>query len=197
VVVPLVGGFALRVGERLFRLQRIVDDDDVGAASGQHAACRGGEPIALAGGDELLHRLAMRRQAGRKDLSIPRAHHDAAAIAGEFVGEILGIADAEDLGRRVEPEIPGRKGDRGHQGFQMPRWQVDDQSPDLAFSHLGQLGGDDFEVPVHRQVGLRVEVVEAASGKSREVMPQQELVLGSGQGFEHHGSPVSGDAGSV
>jgi hypothetical protein len=27
---------------------------------------------------------------------------------------------------------------------------IDDQSPDLACPNLGQLGGDDFEVPVHR-----------------------------------------------
>ena len=135
------------------------------------------------------HRLAVRRQAGPKELSIPRAHHDAAAIARELVGEILGIADAEDLGRRIEPETPGREGDRGHQRFQMSRRQVDDQSADLAFSNLGQLGGDDIEVPVHRQVGLPVEVVKAASGESREVVPQQAVVLGSGEGFEHHGSP--------
>ena len=165
VVVPLVGGLPLRVGERLLRLQRIIDQDDVGAASGQHAAGGGGEPVALAGGDELLHRLAVRRQAGRKDLPIPRAHHDAAAIAGELVGEILGIADAQDLRRRVVPETPGREGDRGHQGFEMARWQVDDQPPDLALAHRGQLGGDDLEMPVHRQLGLRVEVVEAARGK--------------------------------
>jgi hypothetical protein len=71
VVVPLVGGFALRLGERFFRLQRIIDQDDVGAASGQHPAGRGGEPVALTSGDQLLGRLAWRRQAGRKDLPIP------------------------------------------------------------------------------------------------------------------------------
>ena len=60
-----------------------------------------------------------------EDLPIPQAGHDAAAIAGELVGEILGIADAEDLGRRVEAQTPGRKGDRGHQGFQVPWGQVD------------------------------------------------------------------------
>jgi hypothetical protein len=38
--------------------------------------------------DELLHYVAVRRQAGRKDLPVPRAHHDGAAIAGELVGEI-------------------------------------------------------------------------------------------------------------
>ena len=31
VVVPLVGGLPLRLGERLLRLQRIVEQDDVGA----------------------------------------------------------------------------------------------------------------------------------------------------------------------
>jgi hypothetical protein len=124
---PVVGGVALRRGERLLRLQRIVDQDDVGAASGQHAAGRGGKPVALAGGDELLNGLAVRRQAGPKDLPIPRACHDAAAIAGKLVGEVLGIADAQDLGRGIVPETPRRKGDRGQQGFQMARRQIDDQ----------------------------------------------------------------------
>ena len=110
---PLVGGLPLGVGQRLFRLQRIVDQDDVGAASGQHSAGGGGEPVALPGGDEFLHRVAVRRQAGWKDFPIPRAHHDAAAIAGELVGEILGIADAQDLGRGVVPQTPGGKRDRG------------------------------------------------------------------------------------
>jgi hypothetical protein len=98
VIVPLVGGSSLRVGERLLRLQRIVDDDDVGAPSSQHASGRGREPVALTGGDEFLHRLAVRRQAGRKGLAIPPAHHDAAAVAGELIGEILGVADAQELG---------------------------------------------------------------------------------------------------
>jgi hypothetical protein len=44
----------------------------------------------------------------------------------------------------------------------MARRQADDQPPDLSFPHGGQLGGDDLEVPVHRQTGLRIEVVEAA-----------------------------------
>ena len=84
------------------------------AVCGQHPAGGGGEAVSLAGGDELLHGLAMRRQAGREDPPIPRAGHDAAAIAGELVGEVLRIADAQDLRRRVMPETPGRKGDRGH-----------------------------------------------------------------------------------
>jgi hypothetical protein len=95
--------------------------------------------------------------------------------------------------------------------------QVDDQPPDLSFPHCGQLGGNDSEMPVHRQTGLRIEVVEAAHRESREVMAKQDLVLGRGQSFGHHFSPfekrilscsitfssaslkaeVSGEAGSV
>ncbi len=115
VGVPIIGGIPSRLGERLLRLQRVIDQNQVGAAPGQHAAGGGGEAIALAGGDEFLHRLAVRRQAGREDLPIPRAGHDAAAVAGELVGKILGIADAQDLGRRVVPQTPGREGDRGQQ----------------------------------------------------------------------------------
>jgi hypothetical protein len=43
-----------------------VDDDDVGAASGQQAADRGGEQAALGRGVELGRRLPLRREAGRK-----------------------------------------------------------------------------------------------------------------------------------
>jgi hypothetical protein len=45
VVEPVVGGFALRVGERLFRLQRIIDQDDVGTASGQDTGDNHQEPL--------------------------------------------------------------------------------------------------------------------------------------------------------
>jgi hypothetical protein len=36
------------------------------------------------------------RQPDSKDLAIPRSHHDAAAIAGELVGEILSRPQAAD-----------------------------------------------------------------------------------------------------
>src|SRR5258708_4765127 len=72
----------------------------------------------------------------------------------------------------------------------MPRRQVDDEAPDLAFAHLGQLGGDDLKVPVGRQAGLRVEVLETAPGEGREVVPQQELVLCPGQDCHCSGFPI-------
>ena len=61
VIEPLVGSLSPRLGERFLRLQRVIDQDDVSAAPGQHAAIGRGEAIALAGGDELLHRLTVRR----------------------------------------------------------------------------------------------------------------------------------------
>src|SRR5258705_12811435 len=164
----------------------MVDQDDVGTASGQHAAGGGGEAVTLAGGDELLYGLPVRGEARRKDLPIPRAHHDAAAIAGELAGEVLGIAGAEDLGRGIVSQTPGWKGDRGHQGFEVAGRQVDDQPPDLAFPHGGQLGGDDLEMPVHRQHGLRVEVIETARGEGGEVLSKQSLILGPGEVLHDH-----------
>jgi hypothetical protein len=79
--------------------------------------------------DELLHCVAVRRQAGRKDLPVPRAHHDGAAVAGELVGEILGIADGEELGRGVVSETPGRKGESRPAGISDGGRQIDDQPP--------------------------------------------------------------------
>jgi len=185
VVEPIVGGLPLGVGERFLRLQRIIDQDDVGAPPGQHPTIRGGQPVALAGSHELLYRLAMGGKPGREDPPIPRARHDTAAVAGELVREILGIADAEELGRRVVTQTPGRKGDRGQQGFQMARRQVDDQAADLALAHRGELGRDHLKVPVDCQFGQRVQIVKAASGKGGKILPQQDIVFGSGQVLEH------------
>src|SRR5271169_5471774 len=72
--------------------------------------------------------------------------------------------------------------------------QIDDQPADLSFPHGGQLGGDDFEVPVRCQAGLRVEVLEAAPSEGGEVVSQQDLVLGRGRILEHHVSPFENRA---
>ena len=100
-------------GQRLFGLQRIVDDDKVGTTPGQHPADRGGEPAALGRGLELGHHLPLRRKAGRTDLPVPVVGEDPSAIARQFVGEVLHIAGTEDLGVRVMTQTPSRKADRG------------------------------------------------------------------------------------
>ena len=67
----------------------------------------------------------------------------------------------------------------------MTGWQIDDQPLDLAFPHRGELGGDDLEVPAHRQLGLRVEVVETACGEQRKVVALRGVVLGARQPLNH------------
>jgi len=129
VVEPLVGGPPVGIGQGLLGFQRVVDDDDVGTPPSQHAADRGGEPAALGRGFELWCGLPLRREPGWEEVPVPVAGNDAPAIARELVGEVLGIADAEDLGARPMTETPGRKGDRSQVRLQVARRQVDDQPP--------------------------------------------------------------------
>ena len=135
VVVPLVDCLALRLRQRLFGLQQIVDDDDVGASPGQHAADRGGDAAALGRRLEFGHRLMPRREPRRKEPLVPVAGDDAPAIARQFVGEVLGITGADDLHARVVPKTPGRKGDRRQVRLQMAWRHADDQPPGPAFAH--------------------------------------------------------------
>ena len=165
VVVPFVGRLALGLRQGLLGLQRVVDDDDVGTPPGQHPADRGGDARALRRRLELGHRLMPRREPGREEPLVPVAGEDAPAVARQFVGEILGVADAEDLRARLVPETPGRKGDRGQVRLQMARRQADDQPADPARAHRGELGGDQLDMPVHRERGARIELAKARAAK--------------------------------
>ena len=93
---------------------------------GQHAADRGGEPATLSGRLELGCGLPLRREAGGEELPVPVSGDDMPAIARQFVGEVLRIADAEDLHTGITAEAPGRKSDRGKMRLQMPRRYIDD-----------------------------------------------------------------------
>ena len=64
----------------------------------------------------------------------------------------------------------------------MAWWQVDDQSPDLALAHLGQLGGDDLEMPVWRKRRLRVELGKTALSEETQVRPKDRIVFGRRKG---------------
>jgi hypothetical protein len=194
VVVPFVRRLALGLRQRLLGLQGIVDDDDVGAAPGQDAADRGGEPATLGRRVEFGHRGALRREAGGEDPPVPVAGDDMPAIARQFVGKVLRIADAEDLRRGIMPETPGREGDRGQQRLQVTRRQVDDQAPNLAAAQCRQFGGDDFDMPAHREAGARVELAETELREADEIAPQQRAVLVRGRqlfGWEFHHSKIS------
>ena len=131
MVVPFVRRLALGLRQGLLGLERVVDDDQVGSAAGQHPANRGGDARALRRRLEFGYGLMARRQAGREEALVPVAGEDAPAIARELVGEVLGVADAEDLRTRLVAEAPGREGDRGEVRLQTARRQADDQPPDI------------------------------------------------------------------
>src|SRR5436305_10761785 len=122
---------------------------------------------------KLRRRGALRREAGRENPAVPVAGDDVPAIARQFVGEILRIADAEDLRRGIVPETPGREGDRGQQRLQVARRQVDDEAPDLAAAQGGQFGGDYCDVPAHCEAGPRVELAETELREADEIAPQE------------------------
>jgi hypothetical protein len=69
-------------------------------------------------------------------------------------------------------QAPGRKRDRGQVRLQVARRYVDDEAPDLAFAYRRELRGDDPEMPVRREIGLRVELDKSALGKPGEIGPQ-------------------------
>jgi hypothetical protein len=108
---------------------------------------------------EFRHGPALRRQPGREDAPIPLAGDDLPAVARQLVGQILGIADIQDVRRGRVPQISGRKRDRGQQRLQVARRQVDDEPPDLAGMHCGELGRDDLDMSAECEGGLRVQTV--------------------------------------
>ncbi len=173
VVEPFVCRPALGLRQRLLGFQRVVDDDQVGAAPGQHAADRGGEPAALRRRLELRHRLPGGREPGREHPPVPLADDDAPAIARQFVGELLGVGSAQDLQARLVPETPGRKRDRGQQRLRVPRRQVDDQPADLAAAHRRELRRDELDMPAGRKRGLRIKLGETGLRKACEIDAQQ------------------------
>jgi len=96
MVVPFIGRLPLGLRQRLLGLQRVVDDDDVGTAPGQHSADRGGDARPKCCRLKFGHRLMPRRQPRRKKPLVPVTGEDAAAVAREFVGEILPWGYAND-----------------------------------------------------------------------------------------------------
>ena len=63
-----------------------------------------------------------------KKKSVPRRAHDNPAVKGKLVGQITGIADGNDLRRRIVAHEPGRKGNRYGNRFEVARRQGDDRA---------------------------------------------------------------------
>ena len=177
MLVPGVGGSTLRVRQGLIRLERVVDHDQVGASPGQHASDRGREPEAVRGRGEFLHRMLAERQPCRKELLVPSARHDGATITRQLVRQVLGIADAQDLSRRIMAQAPGRQCDRGAERLEVAWRNIDDEAPDRAATDLIELCRHHLHMPVQVELGLRVEVVKATLDKRAKILPQDGAVL--------------------
>jgi hypothetical protein len=54
----------------------------------------------------------------------------------------------------------------------MPRRQIDDEPLDFTTAASFQFGGDDFQVPVERELGVRIELDETALNEGLQVAPQ-------------------------
>jgi len=80
----------------------------------------------------------------------------------------------------------------------MPRRQVDDETPDFAFTHRRELCGDDLDVPAHRKARPRVQLAEAALRKADKIPPRQRAVLVEaqrfGRSFHHRGTEDAEDS---
>ncbi|MBV9248382.1 MAG: hypothetical protein JO227_03925 [Acetobacteraceae bacterium] len=60
----------------------------------------------------------------------------------------------------------------------MAGWQIDNQPPDLAFPHSGQVGCDYFKVPVFCERRLRIELGKTALSEKLEIRPKDRFVFG-------------------
>ena len=177
VIEPFVGGGALGLGERLVGLEGIVDDEEVGATSGEHSADRGGEAHALGGGVKFGDGLTFGGETRGKELLIPVGVEERAAVEREFVGEVLGVATADDLRAGIVSEEPGREGDGGAVGFERARRHIDDEARGLAAAAGLEFGGNELDVPVRQKWRGWVEFDEAALDEGGEVVAQEGLVF--------------------
>ena len=128
VVVPVVHRLALGVRDGLVRLERIVDDDDVGAVAGQHAADRGGEPPPSPRSLRVVGCLV--GQACPEQPLVSAGFHDRAGVAGELGGQVLAAGDGDDLRFGVMAKPEGRQSDRRRQRLQRARRHADDEPGD-------------------------------------------------------------------
>ena len=88
-IEPFVDGIAPRVRPRFLGLQGIVDDDEIGAAAGEHTAHRGGQTKAAARGGEFRDGLFVRRECGFEQRAVEARVDQSAAVATELVGQVL------------------------------------------------------------------------------------------------------------
>src|SRR5438132_12082189 len=103
------------------------------------SAHRGRQPITVGRGDKLFDRLLLRREPGGECPSIPIAGHYTATLSGEFVGQVLGVANTQQLGCGIVAQDPRRKCNGGRQRFKTSGRNVDYEPSELSLAAVVQL----------------------------------------------------------
>src|SRR5208282_2896804 len=93
IVEPIVDASSAALRHRVGWLHRVVDQDEVRAASGEHAANRGRHAESAARCHKLLQGGARGDEPRREDRLIPPGTHDGSAVSGELIRELLTVGD--------------------------------------------------------------------------------------------------------
>src|SRR6266403_1701416 len=145
--VPFDDAFAGYVGWGVARLERIVDDREIAAASGQRSPNRGGVSTASERGLDFSIGVAFHSHP-RKYRLIERILDDTPKIIGVSLCQVGRIRDANHALRGVMTEIPGRQRYRRDNRLEVARRDSDDQPLHLAGGDLRDLVGHRVDVPV-------------------------------------------------
>src|SRR5580658_7557192 len=180
-VEPFIDASALGFRNRFVGFQRIVDDDEIGAAAGQHAADRSREPKAASRSGELVQACPGVGQTSREQRLQPGRAHHIAAVAGELFRKALAIGNVDDRGVGTVAEPERWQGDRGEQRFEIARREIDDQAFDAAVETILQRGGDDLEMPVGTKRRATVQVREATRREGVEILPADRAIFAEGE----------------
>jgi len=163
---PFVGRAAPGLRQRIFRLQRVVDHQKLGAAARECSANRGREAEATGGEHDFDLGVLPADASPGKQVLVPRRLHQRAEIVGVLLCEVARIGHADNpLGGIVAKQERG-EGDRRHDRFQRPWRQVDDQTFNLAAPNALKLPGDRLQMPSRHELLTRRQRAKRFLNKS-------------------------------
>ena len=183
-VVGVVDAVAVGWAVGVLGFERVVDDEDVGAFTGDGGVEAEGEAVAgfvvvvavfgvLVGGEG---------EEVSEVLAVPGAEDQAAADGGVAGSEGDGVGAGEPAEGGVFDPAPGGPEDADEEAFHVAGWDVDDEVADLVFGDGLEVFADDLDVPVVDEGGgglddvpglvdVGVEVVGAG-----DVLSEEELL---------------------
>src|ERR1700680_4843261 len=164
VGVPLLQGVPGALRLRLLRLQRVVDNHEITATTGQGATYRGRKPrTSRRGHDFGLGVLCWTDPGGGEYGPVKIGAHKCATIIGVLARKPFGITDTNDPAGGVMAENKGRQAHGGADGFETARRHGDDQPSRLTSPDMAELVADRLDVPV------RQKTTSARDGRERRL----------------------------